>query len=135
MNALFGYEAKRPTLRMWRPPGHEVWTRVQFRKRESNWRPIWHILLMPTSAGTDTIAGSRGWIPRLSAGVRSGSKALSYQGLALVAAPPPLTRPRPPPVGVFSCRSTAREPAGTGRPHGSDGLERCRRMAPGQQVI
>lgn len=32
------------------PPGHEVWTRVQFRKRESNWRPIWHILLMPTPA-------------------------------------------------------------------------------------
>src|SRR5690554_6944324 len=44
---------------------------------------------MPPLAGTDTIAGSRGCVPRLSAGVRSGSKALSYQGLALVAAPPP----------------------------------------------
>lgn len=39
---------------------------------------------MPPLAGTDTIAGSRGCVPRLSAGVRSGSKALSYQGLALV---------------------------------------------------
>ena len=45
---------------------------------------------MPPLAGTDTIADSRGLVPRLSAGVRSGSKVLSYQGLALGAAPPPL---------------------------------------------
>lgn len=56
---------------------------------------------MPPLAGTDTIAGSRGCVPRLSAGVRSGSKALSYQGLALVAAPPPLPKPQPFAVGVF----------------------------------
>lgn len=56
---------------------------------------------MPPLAGTDTIAGSRGCVPRLSAGVRSGSKALSYQGLALVAAPPPYKRKRHPCGGVF----------------------------------
>ena len=49
---------------------------------------------MPTLAGTDTIAGSRGWVPRRSAGVRSNSKALSYYCLAQAAAPPPTNRAR-----------------------------------------
>src|SRR5690606_25012517 len=39
---------------------------------------------------TGRIASNRGRIPHLSAGVRSGSKALSYIGLAQGSTPPPL---------------------------------------------
>jgi hypothetical protein len=42
----------------------------------------------PRPGRTGRIAGSWGWIPHLSAGVRSGSKALSYIGLAQAATPP-----------------------------------------------
>ena len=50
--------------------------------------------MMRTLAGADAIAGSRGWIPHLSARVRSGSKALSYLGLGQAAAPPPIPKAR-----------------------------------------
>ena len=52
---------------------------------------------------TGRIVGSRGWIPHLSAGVRSGSKALSYIGLAQGSTPPPFTQGQPFSVGLFSC--------------------------------
>lgn len=45
----------------------------------------------PGQVRTGRIVGSRGWIPHLSAGVRSGHKALSYIGLAQGSTPP---RPR-----------------------------------------
>ncbi len=45
----------------------------------------------PRPGRTGRIVGSWGWIPHLSAGVRSGSKALSYIGLAQGSTPP---RPR-----------------------------------------
>lgn len=63
---------------------------------------------MRTLTGTDTIAGSRGCVPRLSAGVRSGSKVLSYQGLALGAAPP---IPRRSPNHSARTRRNPRQPA------------------------
>ena len=40
------------------------------------------------SGGAGRIAGNKGWIPQLSAGVRSGSKALSYIGLVQGSTPP-----------------------------------------------
>jgi len=45
---------------------------------------------------TGRIVGSRGWIPHLSAGVRSGRKALSYIGLAQGSTPPPIPKPDEP---------------------------------------
>jgi len=57
----------------------------------------------PQPGRTGRIVGSWGWIPHLSAGVRSGSKALSYIGLAQGSTPPPILKPQLLSVGAFSC--------------------------------
>ena len=56
----------------------------------------------PRPGRTGRIVGSWGWIPHLSAGVRSGRKALSYIGLAQGSTPPPLLKPQLLSVGAFS---------------------------------
>ena len=58
----------------------------------------------PHRGATDGTAGNKGWIPHLSAGVRSGAKALSYIGLVQAATPPP-SKSQPLSVGIFFARS------------------------------